>query len=134
MNTLAIRDAARTNRSRRSIGKRSWRPSGRERRVEHRPPPNIDQVLNDSFPASDPPSWTGAISRVAPMASHHRHLLRRIRAEYIEMPGLCLTMQQAQRLWSLEPPLCEALLNSLLDSRFLRRNERGLFVLYQPRG
>ena len=50
------------------------------------------------------------------------------------MPGLCLTIEQAQRLWSLEPRACEALLNSLIDSRFLRRTDRGLFVLRRPRG
>ena len=61
-------------------------------------------------------------------------LVRRIRAEYVEMPGLCLTMDQARRLWSLEPRICEALLNALIDSRFLRRTDRGLFVLCTPRG
>ena len=50
------------------------------------------------------------------------------------MPGLCLTIEQAQRLWSLEPRTCEALLKSLIDSRFLRRTDRGLFVLRRPRG
>src|SRR5690348_1070594 len=68
--------------------------SEHETRREQRQSPNVDQVLDDSFPASDPPSWTGAISRVA--GSSNRHLindglLRRIRAEFLEMPGLCLT-------------------------------------------
>lgn len=133
MNTLAIRDPAHRGRSRRSVDTPRLTRSERERRGEVRPPPNVDQVLHDSFPASDPPSWTGAIARVAPTARAHRQLLERIRAEYTEMPGLCLTPEQAQRLWSMEPRLCEALLNSLLASRFLRRNERGLFVLYEPR-
>ena len=50
------------------------------------------------------------------------------------MPGLCLTPEQAQRLWSLEPRTCEALLQTLLDSRFLQRTDRGLFVLRRTRG
>ncbi len=93
---------------------------------------NVDQVLEDSFPASDPPSWTGSISRLASTPERHRSnelLVRRIRAEFLEMPGLCLTIEQAQRLWSLEPRTCEAMLKSLIDSRFLRRTDRGLFVL-----
>ncbi len=79
-------------------------------------------------------SWTGAMSRVAPLSSRHINdsVLRRIRAEFLEMPGLCLTLEQAQRLWGLEPNACEALLNSLIDTRFLRRTDRGLFVLCGP--
>jgi hypothetical protein len=61
-------------------------------------------------------------------------VVSRIRAEFLEMPGLCLTVEQAQRLWSLEPRRCEALLMSLIDSRFLRRTDRGLFVLRRPGG
>jgi hypothetical protein len=97
----------------------------------------IDQVLDHSFPASDPPSWTGAISRgvATPVANQsNQRLIRQVRAEFLEMPGLCLTRAQAQRLWSLDPPTCEALLNSLIDSRFLRRTARGLFVLCRPGG
>jgi len=96
----------------------------------------VDQVLDDSFPASDPPSWTGAISRVAGRSERHHgneRLARRIRAEFLEMPGLCLTIEQAQRLWSLERRKCEAVLRSLIDARFLRRTDRGLFVLCAPR-
>jgi hypothetical protein len=78
----------------------------------------------------------GSISRLGsaprPDPSHER-IVRRIRAEFLEMPGLCLTIEQAQRLWSLEPRTCEALLRSLVDSRFLRRTDRGLFVLHRAR-
>jgi hypothetical protein len=95
----------------------------------------IDKILDDSFPASDPPSWTGAISRVGRRAERresNQRLVRRIRAEFLEMPGLRLTIEQAQRLWSLKPDKCPTLLKSLLDTRFLRRTERGLFVLRRP--
>ena len=105
---------------------------------EQRPTTNVDQTLDDSFPASDPPSWTSAIVRVAsPNPSNDEQsderLVHRIRAEFLEMPGLCLTFEQAQRLWSLEPRTCEAVLTSLIDRRFLRRTDRGLFVLGAPR-
>ena len=111
--------------------------SEHESRREQRPTPNVDQVLDDSFPASDPPSWTSSIARVASAPERQpgtERLVRRIRAEFLEMPGLCLTIEQAQRLWSLESRTCAALLRSLIDSRFLRRTDRGLFVLRRPCG
>ena len=55
--------------------------------------------------------------------------LRLIRAEYLQMPGLHLTKPQIQRLWGLEPAACDALLDALVDSGFLRRTARGAYVL-----
>ena len=55
--------------------------------------------------------------------------LRLIQAEYLEMPGLHLTKPQVQRLWGLEPRLCDALLNALVASEFLDQTPRGAYVL-----
>jgi len=46
-------------------------------------------------------------------------LLTRIRAEYLEMPGLRLTPEQAQRLWGLESVPCRLVLDALVKERFL---------------
>jgi hypothetical protein len=54
--------------------------------------------------------------------------LARIRAEYLEMPGLSLTRAQAERLWGLDRAACEALLSALLESGFLRQTPRGGYV------
>jgi hypothetical protein len=55
-------------------------------------------------------------------------ILRRIRGEYIEMPGLRLTVTQAQRLWGLDRAACETVLSALVDVEFLIRNRDGAFV------
>jgi hypothetical protein len=52
-------------------------------------------------------------------------LLERMRAEYLEMPGLQLTVAQARRLWALDGDTCAALLNALVEQRFLIRTPRG---------
>jgi hypothetical protein len=49
----------------------------------------------------------------------HNAILKRIRAEYLEMPGLQLKLEQAQRLWGIEPALCQQVLDSLVDEKFL---------------
>jgi hypothetical protein len=49
----------------------------------------------------------------------HEQLLRRIQGEYLEMPGLQLTRQQAQRLWALDEATCAMILDTLVDRRFL---------------
>ena len=43
----------------------------------------------------------------------------RLRAEYLEMPGLRLTPEQVQRLCGVDPAVCQLVLDSLLASRFL---------------
>ena len=37
-------------------------------------------------------------------------LLRRIRSEFLEMPGLRLSREQAQRLWALDAATCDRVL------------------------
>ncbi len=47
--------------------------------------------------------------------------LRLIRSEYREISGLILTKQQVQRLWGLDPATCDAVLDTLVSAKFLRR-------------
>jgi hypothetical protein len=55
-------------------------------------------------------------------------LLRRAQAEYMEMPGLTLTYEQAVRLWACHPVVCRAVLEALVDSHFLVRTRRAAFA------
>jgi hypothetical protein len=48
-----------------------------------------------------------------------------IRAEYDEMPGLCLTQAQTQRLWLLNPDVCDSVLRAMVDAGFLRLTAGG---------
>jgi hypothetical protein len=45
-------------------------------------------------------------------------LIRRVRGEYLEMPGLKLTSAQASRFWGLDATTCQKLLHALTDARF----------------
>lgn len=55
-------------------------------------------------------------------------LLTRIRAEFLEMPGLRLTREQAQRLWGLERALCQQLLDALVETQFLCERPNGIYA------
>lgn len=46
----------------------------------------------------------------------------RARAEYVEMPGLHLTVAQAARLFDLDRAICATVLETLVDNGFLRRS------------
>ncbi len=56
-----------------------------------------------------------------------RELLQRIRGEYLEMPGLRLTAEQARRLWSLDLGTCTSLLEALVEAKFLGRSRDGKY-------
>jgi hypothetical protein len=62
------------------------------------------------------------------VSSVDRHLLMRIRMEYIEMPGLRLTSRQASRLWNLDQAACEAILATLVEELFLSRTRDGSYL------
>jgi hypothetical protein len=48
-----------------------------------------------------------------------------IRSEYDEMPGLCLTRAQIQRLWLPEPAACDSVLRTLVEAGYLRLTPNG---------
>ena len=58
--------------------------------------------------------------------------LQLVQAEYREMPGLHLTKPQVRRLWGLNAVTCDALLDALETTRFLRRTSRDGYVLAHP--
>ena len=67
------------------------------------------------------------------MAPERQHpteddVLRRVQGEFLEMPGLRLTVPQARRLWGLDPASCDALLGALVDAKFLFRTRDGAFM------
>jgi hypothetical protein len=54
--------------------------------------------------------------------------LQRVRDAYRDSPNLRVTPSQAQRVFALEPEVCVAVLEALLDEGFLFRTREGLFV------
>lgn len=54
--------------------------------------------------------------------------LQRARADFLEMPGLRLTLHQARRLWMLDLHLCRAVLDQLVRTRFLTESTGEMFV------
>ena len=54
--------------------------------------------------------------------------LELIQAEYREMPGLNLTVSQAQRLWGLDNSTCAFVLTTLVERRVLRQTTGGTYL------
>ena len=52
----------------------------------------------------------------------------RIRGEYLEMPGLRLSIEEASRLWALDRIECVELLEHLVHSNFLQCDRNGRYV------
>jgi hypothetical protein len=55
-------------------------------------------------------------------------LAARVRGEYVEMPGLQLTVSQACRLWQVEMSTCEMLLEQLVREGFLYKMNNGAYI------
>jgi hypothetical protein len=93
--------------------------------------------MRNAFSARGP----NARARIFPRESPERHTtmtsdesnvrdwVRLIQAEYLEMPGLHLTKPQVQRLWTLEPWICDAVLDALVEKQVLRKTPRNEYAL-----
>ncbi len=68
------------------------------------------------------------VTRTVSMRALAHELLTRIQGEYREMPGLRLTIAQAQRLFGVDAASCEGALRELVDSKFLSLTRDGCFV------
>ena len=55
-------------------------------------------------------------------------LEERIRGEFLEMPGLRLTPQQASRLWAVDRVTSERVLDRLTSVGFLSRTNGGAYL------
>ena len=55
-------------------------------------------------------------------------LLRRVRSEFREMPGMRVTLDQAMRLWDLDRPTCCAVLETLEATHFLQHDFSGRYT------
>ena len=58
----------------------------------------------------------------------HQRVIERIRGEFLEMPGLRLTPAQVERLCGVDHTFCQAVLDALVDARFLAVNPAGLYT------
>ncbi|PWT84441.1 MAG: hypothetical protein C5B57_04855 [Blastocatellia bacterium] len=57
-----------------------------------------------------------------------KRTIERLRAEYLEMPGLRLTAEQVQRLCGVERTMCKAVLDALVEAKFLCRKPDGAYA------
>ena len=75
----------------------------------------------------------GALSVASPVATitldetQYRQALRRVRSEFLEMPGMILTAHQVQRLAGVDAYLCACVLEELVLSGLLCRGASGTY-------
>lgn len=56
------------------------------------------------------------------------YVVQRVRAEYLEMPGLALRCEQIQRLCGVDTAVCESVLKALVESGFLSQRADGAYA------
>src|SRR5262245_37276874 len=69
-------------------------------------------------------AWT----LLSPSAMSIATVVDRVRADFMEMPGLELTLRQAVRLWTVGMDDCRFVIDALVDSGFLKWTARQTIV------
>jgi hypothetical protein len=61
-------------------------------------------------------------------------LVTRIKSEFNESPGMCLTLRQGARLWGIPPEECVLVVERLVKEDFLRWTRNGELVRTESGG
>jgi hypothetical protein len=61
------------------------------------------------------------------------NLVMRMQGDFLERPGLALTLGDAERRFGIDEVTCNALLTVLADAKVLTRNREGAYVRLFPR-
>jgi hypothetical protein len=64
----------------------------------------------------------------------YEQAFERIRAEYLEMPGMRLTPDQVRRLSGIDSAVCRLVLDDLVRAKFLRRAPDGSYARWSDEG
>ena len=64
------------------------------------------------------------------MAKSAGKVLHRLRAEFLEMPGLRLKPEQVQRLCGVDGTMCQLVLDALVDEKFLCVKSDGQYARF----
>ena len=64
--------------------------------------------------------------------SSNDRILERIRAEYVEMPGMSLRLEQLARLCGIEASICKRVLDTLIETEFLHLKADGEYARRTP--
>ena len=84
--------------------------------------PQLNSPLNSKTrPEASSLSQTDRVVQIDPLDARER-----IRSDFQEMPGLCVTLTQAQRLWGLDESTCVVALSALVSEGYLRKAMAGM--------
>ena len=61
-------------------------------------------------------------------------LMTRIKSEFNESPGMCLTLRQGARLWGIAPEECARIVDLLVLQEFLRWTRNGEVIRSESGG
>jgi hypothetical protein len=73
------------------------------------------------------PTW-GTRRRYVESPATYQQIVARIRAEYVEMPGMRLTLDQLLRLCGIDRSTCRRVLEELVTRKFLAVTPDGMYV------
>jgi two-component system OmpR family response regulator len=66
-------------------------------------------------------------ARSLPHQAETLSLTERVKVNYLDLPGLSLTVRQAQRMWGFDEEICERVLEGLSKEGFLIRDDDGQY-------